>query len=249
MIFLGQESQVIIYWIPAQYVDSLAVNGRENGYKKYLKPIEVIANVNDKWYIGTYQGMLQPLLPIAKPSIKNISIKELSLNLNAFTRKEQDSISRIKYAINIYPDSLVLEGYSEDDLLERKKYIKVFNGYNFEELRKTSRILLLQGKYSFYNSIEEKMESEISISLNGKIIGSALIDSCIFERAHIPDKHNNIYDLVEFHMKDNTSKKLAISYHEKEKTWLGYEYQFENDKYTICVLPRVVFHFQKTQNQ
>jgi hypothetical protein len=248
LTFLGQEKQTVTYWIPEQYIDSIVLNGREYGYKKYLIPIEAIANVNDKWYIETYKGMLQPLLTSGKPSIKTIAIKELSLNLNVFTRQEQDSINKIKYSFKIYADSLILEGYSEDVFLERKKYIKAFNAYNFEELRKTSRMLLLQGKYSIYNSTGEKMESEIKVSLNGKIIGSTLIDSYIFNREHIPDEHNNFYDLVEFYLKDKTVKKLAIIYHEKEKTWVGYEYQVKNDKYTIHVLPKFVFRFQKMQN-
>ncbi|MFT3751173.1 MAG: hypothetical protein QM768_22870 [Agriterribacter sp.] len=247
LVCLGQKKQTITYWIPEKYVDSLTTNGTENEYRKYLKPVEAIVNKNGKWYIETYNGMLQPILKSGDPNAKNIPIERLSLNLNVFTRKEQDSINQIRYFIKTYTDSLILEAYRGNNLFEGKKYIKQFKGYKFEELRKTKKVLLLQGKYNIYNSNREKIESEIEILATGKIIGSNLIDSYDLKRVSIPDEY--IYDLVEFHLKDKTSKRLAMIYNDKEKTWIGYDYQVKNEKYTIYGLPKFVFCLQKIQNR
>ncbi|MBK8712288.1 MAG: hypothetical protein IPL97_10520 [Niastella sp.] len=245
LTLLGQRKQTIIYWIPEKYIDSLVLNVPKNEYKNYLKPIEAIANENGRWLIGTYRGMFQPLIPSSKSNAQKIPIKELSLNLNVFTKEEQDSINQIKYFIKTYTDSLILEAYRGNNLLESKKYIKEFKGYKFEYLGKTDRVLLLQGRYDIYNSNGEKIESEIEIAPDGNVNGSQVLDSYDLKRVLIPDEHNNFYDLIEFHLKDKTIKKLAIIYNEKEKNWIGYDYQIKNDKYKIHILPKFIFRLQK----
>lgn len=174
---------------------------------------------------------------------KNIPINELSLNLKFFTIEEQDSINQIKYHIMTYTDSIVLAAYRGDRLVENKKYIKQFKDYPFEELRKTRKVLLLQGRYNVYNSGGEKIEAEIEISSTGKIRGSNSMDSCAFKRIGVPDEF--IYDHVEYYLNGMSVNSLAMIYDSNETTWTGYDYQVRDEKYTIPELSRFVFRLQK----
>jgi hypothetical protein len=234
----SQKKQNVTYWIPQIYIDNLVKNGVNNEQSKYLKPIQTIVHKNNKWYIETYNGMFQPLIQKGGTNPTEIVINGLSLNLNVFTKIEQDSINKIKFSFKRDNDSIVVEGRKDNKLIESKKFIKEFNGYKFEELRKIKEIFLLQGRYNIYNLKGEKIESEIEFTPSGNINRSTLLKTFELKRVMIPDEKNNYYNLVRFSLKRGKSINLAFIYDEKTKSWSGYEYITLRDKYTIHISPK-----------
>jgi hypothetical protein len=239
----GQRSQEFTYWIPEKYVYGLASNGTENEYRKHLRPVQAIAHKNGEWYVETFNGKLQPINRSSMTSAKVIPIGRLSLNLKYFTRAEEDSINQIEFRLNLYTDSLVLEAYKEGHLIDANKYIEKFNHYQFDELRKTRKVLLLQGEYNVFNSRGEEIESNVKILASGQIAGSDLMDSCAVSRVGVPDKF--IYDQVEFYLHGRLVKSLAMHYDANEKTWMAYDYSVADGKYVISTLSKVAFRLQK----
>jgi len=230
-------------WIPQKYVDSVVINGSKNKYNSYLKPIQSILLENEKYYIQTFRGMYQPI-NINLTSAK-IPIDELAMNLKYFSKIEQDSINNFKYYINQYDDSLVLEEYNDSGTINYIKFINELNGYKFIDLRETTRRLLFQGQFELYGNNHEKV-ALLEITLSGDIIGSSEWVSYNYVRVLTPDEKNNFYDLVEFRSKKGeVIKKLAFSYNENEKIWVGYEYKTMKDKYRIQISPEYVLMMKK----
>lgn len=238
----AQKKQAIS-WIPQKYITNIQANGMKPEYNIYLQPVENIIYENGKYYVQTYRGMLQPVVSTKKSG--KIAVKGLSVNLNYFTRKEQDSINKVKYYIVDYKDSLLLEMHN-NTTIKSVKYIKDLNGYKFEEPIKTIRKILLAGKYEVFNDEGQKAEPQTEITLNGTIKGNSLFTCYNLKRVQVPDANNNLYDLIEFHSTNMKAiKKLALMYNEKEKSWLCYSYQTLKDKYTIQISPNIVFKFKR----
>lgn len=239
----GQKGQGFSYWIPEEYVAGLVSKGTEEEYRKYLRPVQAIQNKNGEWYIQTFNGKLQPINQSSLPSTRIVPIGLLSLNLKFFTRAEEDSINQMEFQLNTYTDSIVLEAYRGDCLIDSKKYIKEFNDHRFDELRRTRKVLLLQGEYKVFNSNGEEIESNWKIFASGQITGSGLRDSCAISRVGVPDEF--IYDRVEFYLHGRLVESLAMFYDDREKTWMAYNYSITDGKYSISHLSKCAFRLQK----
>lgn len=239
----GQRGSGFTYWIPEIYVHGVASNGTENEHRKYLRPVEAIASKNGDWYVQTYNGKLQLIDRNGVTSSRTIPIGRLSLNLKFFTNEENDSINQVEFRFTPYTDSLVLEAYEENHLIDCKKYIKEFNAYPFDELRKTSRVLLLQGKYGVFNYEGEEIESDVEILASGLITGSSTMDSFVVSRVGVPDEF--IYDQVEFYLHGRSTRSLALVHDEANRTWMAYDYQVTDGKYAISSLSKYAFRLQR----
>lgn len=239
----GQKGPSITYWIPEKYVHGLVSHGTDDECLKQIRPIQAIANKNGEWHVQTYNGKLQSIRSRGPASAKIVAVGPLSLNLKFFSIEEQDSLKQIEYRLRLYDDSILLEAIRDSHLIEVRKYISVFNGYHLEELRKTKRILLLQGKYDVFDNRGEVIESNVEISVSGRISGSGSMDSCVVSRVGVPKEF--IYDCVEFYMEGKLIKSLALIYDEKERTWKAHNYRVVDGAYTISSVSQFAFRLKK----